>query len=66
MRKDELVRKIIEHMVDKNLFEETALEELPREIVKMPPEQIELEKVQIQTRMELERNRMELEKAKIQ
>ena len=66
VRKDELVRKITEHLVDENVFEETALEELPREIVKMTPEQIELEKVRIQARMELERNRMELEKASIE
>ena len=65
MRKHELVRKITEHMVDENGFEETALEELPTEIIKMTPEQIELEKVRIQARMELERNKMELEKAKI-
>ena len=32
-------------MVNENVFEETALEELPRKIVKMTPEQIELEKV---------------------
>ena len=53
-------------MVDENVFEETAFEELSTEIVKMTPEQIELEKVRIQARMELERNKMELEKAKIQ
>ena len=53
-KKDELVRKITEHMVDENVFEETALEELPTEIIKMTPEQIELEKVRIQARMELE------------
>ena len=45
MRKHELVRKITELMVDENVFEETALEELPTEIIKMTPEQIELEKV---------------------
>ena len=66
MRKHELVRKITEHRADENVLKETALEELPREIVKMTPEQIELEKVRIQARMELERNKMELEKAKIQ
>ena len=66
MRKDELERKITEHMVDENVFEETALEELPREIAKMTPEQIELEKARIQAQMELERNRMELEKARIE
>ena len=65
MRKHELVRKVTEHMVDENVFEETALEELPREIIKMTPEQNELEKARIQARMELERNRMELEKARI-
>ena len=53
-------------MVDENVFEETGLEELPREIIKMTPEQIELEKARIQARMELERNRMELEKARIE
>ena len=63
MRKYELVRKIIKHMVDENVSEETALEKLPREIVKMTPEQIELEKVRISAGMELERNRIELEKA---
>ena len=66
MKKHELVRRISEHMRDENVFEETALEELPRKISKMTPEQIELEKVRIQAQMELERNRMELEKAKIQ
>ena len=66
MRKYEVVRKITEHMVDENVFEETGLEELPREIIKMTPEQIELEKVRIQARMQLERNRMELEKARIE
>ena len=48
MRKHEVVRRIMEHMVDENVFEETALEELPREIVKMTPEQTELETVRIQ------------------
>ena len=38
MKKHELKRKIMEHMVDENVFEETALEELPKEIVKMTPE----------------------------
>ena len=66
MKKHELVRKIAEHMVDENVFEETALEELPTEIIRMTPEQIELEKIKIQAQMELERNKMELEKAKIQ
>ena len=66
MRKHELVRKITAHMVDENVFEETAWEELPREIIKMTPKQFELEKVRIQARMELERNKMELEKARIE
>ena len=66
MRKHELVRKIAEHMVDENIFEEAALEELPTEIIRMTPEQIELEKIKIQAQMELQRNKMELEKAKIQ
>ena len=66
MRKHELVRKITEHMVDENVFEEAALEELPTEMIRMTPEQIELEKIKIQAQMELERNKMELEKAKIQ
>ena len=66
MRKHELVRKIAEHMVDENVFEEAALEELPTEIMRMTPEQIELEKIKIQAQMELQRNKMELEKAKIQ
>ena len=66
MRKHELVRKIAERMVDKNMFEEAALEELPTEIIRMTPEQIELEKIKIQAQMELERNKMELEKEKIQ
>ena len=65
MRKHELVRKIAEHMVDENVFEEAALEELPTEIIRMIPEQIELEKIK-KAQMELERNKMELEKAKIQ
>ena len=65
MRKDELVRKITEHILDENVFEETALEELPREIAKMRPEQIELEKARIQARMKWW-NRMELEKARIE
>ena len=66
MKKHELVRKVTEHMVDENVFEETALEELPREVVKRTTEQIELEKIRIQARMELQRNRMELEKARIE
>ena len=66
MRKHELVRKIAEHMVDENVFEEAALEELPTEIIRMSTEQIELEKIKIQAQMELQRNKMELEKAKIQ
>ena len=65
-RKDELVRKITEHMVDQNVFKETILEELPREIAKMTLEQVEFEKARIQARMESERNRMELEKARIE
>ena len=65
MKKHELVRKIIEHMVDENVFEEAALE-LPTEIMRMIPEEIELEKIKIQAQMELERNKMELEKARIQ
>ena len=66
MRKHELVRKITEHMLDENVFEEIALEELPTDLIRMTPEQIELEKIKIQARMELERNRMELEKARIE
>ena len=66
MRKHELVRKIVEHMVDENVFEEAVLEELPTEVLRMTPEQIELEKIKIQAQMELQRNKMELEKAKIQ
>ena len=66
MRKHELVRKIAEHMVDENMFEEAALEELPTGIIRMTPDQIELEKIRIQAQMELQRNKMELEKAKIQ
>ena len=66
MKKHELIRKIVEHMVDESVFEEAALEELPTEIIRMTPEQIELEKVKIQAQMELQRNKMELEKAKIQ
>ena len=66
MRKHELVRKIAEHMVDENVFEETVLEELPTEIIRMTPEQIELEKIKIQARMEVQRNRMEQEKARIE
>ena len=58
MRKDELVRKITEHMVDENVFEETILEKLPRETAKMTLEQVELEKARIQARVESERNRM--------
>ena len=61
----DLVRKIAEHMLDENMFEEAVLEELPTEIIRMTPEQIELEKIKIQAQMELERNKMELEKAKI-
>ena len=48
------------------MFDETILEELPREIAKMTPEQVELAKARIQARVELERNRMELEKARIE
>ena len=66
MKKHELVRKIVEHMVDENVFEEAVLEELPTEMIRMTPEQIELEKIKIQAQMELERNKMELEKARIQ
>ena len=66
MRKHELVRKIVEHMVDENVFEEAVLEELPTEMIRMTPEQIELEKIKIQAQMELQRNKMELEKVKIQ
>ena len=66
MKKHELVRKVAEHMVGENVFEETALEELPIEVVKMTTEQIELEKILIQARMELERNRMEQEKSRIE
>ena len=60
------LEKIVEHMVDENVFEEAVLEELPTEMIRMTPEQIELEKVKIQAQMELQRNKMELEKAKIQ
>ena len=66
MKKHELVRKIVEHMVDENVFEEAVLEELPTEMIRMTPEEIELEKIKIQAQMELQRNKMELEKAKIQ
>ena len=66
MRKHELVRKIVEHMVDENVLEEAVLEELPTEMIRMTPEQIELEKIKIQAQMELQRNKMELEKVKIQ
>ena len=66
MRKDELVRMLTEHMEDENVFEETTLEELPRETEKMTPEQVESEKARIQARVESERNRRELEKARIE
>ena len=66
MRKDELVRKITEYMMDENVFEETISEELPRETAKMTPEEVELEKARIQARVESERNRMGLEKARIE
>ena len=66
MRKHELVREIARHMVDKNVFEEAVLEELPTEMIRMTPEEIELEKIKIQAQMELQRNKMELEKIKIQ
>ena len=59
MKKHKLVRKIVEHMVDENVFEEAALEELPTDIIRMTPEQIQLEKVKIQAQMELQRNKME-------
>ena len=58
MRKHELVRKVAEHMVDKNVFEEAVLEDLPTEVLRMTPEQTELEKIKIQAQMELERNKM--------
>ena len=60
------MRKITEHMVCENVFEENILEELPREIAKMTPEQLELEKALIQARVESEGIRMELEKARIE
>ena len=66
MKKHELVRKLAEHMVDENVFEEAVLEDLPTEVLRMTPEQIELKKIKIQAQMELQRNKMELEKAKIQ
>ena len=66
MRKHELVRKIVEHIVDENVLEEAVLEELPTEMIRMTPEQIELEKIKIQAQMELQRHKMELEKVKIQ
>ena len=47
MRKHELVRKIVEHMVDENVLEEAVLEELPTEMIRMTPEEIELEKTKI-------------------
>ena len=56
MRK--LVRKIAEHMVEENVFEEAALEKLPTEIIRMTPEQIKLEKIKIQAQMELQRNKI--------
>ena len=58
MRKHELVRKKAEQIVDENMFEDPALEELPTEIKRMTPEQIELEKIKIQAQMELQRNKM--------
>ena len=66
VRKDELVRKLTEYVVDENVFEETILEKQPREIAKMTPEEVELEKAKRQARMEFERNRMDLEKARIE
>ena len=66
MKKHELVRKIVEHMVDENVLKEAVLKELPTEMIRITPEQIELEKIKIQAQMELERNKMELEKARIQ
>lgn len=59
MRKTEIVRLIIEHMTDNNIFGEEALDEQPVEITNMSAAQIELEK--ILTRVEIEKARMEQE-----
>ena len=66
MRKHELVRKIAVHMVDENMFEEAALEELPTEIIRMTPEQIELEKIKIQAQREIRWNWKKLKFSKKQ
>ena len=45
MRKHELVRKIAEHMVDENVFEEAVFEDLPKDIIRMTLEQINWRKL---------------------
>ena len=62
MRTHELVRKIAEHMVDENMFEEAALEELPTEIIRMTPEQIELEKIKIQAQIGKRKRKINVER----
>ena len=44
MRKNRIIRTIVEHMVDEDIFEAEILEDLPIESTTMTPEQIGLEK----------------------
>lgn len=61
MRKEKIVRIIVEHMIDEQIFEPEMLERIPGEPTKLSAEQIELERYKIQTRLELEKAKLEQE-----
>ena len=61
MRKNELQRKIIEHMVDKDIFGEDTLIDVPDDTAKMTEAHIELEKARLQAKVEIARLEQEVE-----
>ena len=68
MRKSELKKIIIEHMVDNDVFEAGVLVDLNSEIATMSPAQIEIEKIRIEqeARIEQDKMQMEIEKTRIE
>ena len=60
MQKSELQRKIIEHMVDEDIFGEDSLIDVPDDTAKMTEAHIEQEKTRLQAKVEIARLEQEL------
>ena len=55
MKKNEIIRIVMEDMIDEYVFEEEALDDLPIGSTDMSTTQIKQEKVRIQAELELEK-----------